>query len=62
MKVYKDRRKDEKIEVTMTRMMDRWFEDTLCDLCPLQASAELLRILKDTCPRMVGITIREGFI
>ena len=60
--VYSDRREDERIEVTMERMLDRWYEDTLCELSPSQASAELLRILDETCSNMVGIAVREGSI
>ena len=60
--VYDDRREDERIEVTMERMLDRWYEDTLCELSPSEASAELLRILDETCSNMVGIAVREGAI
>ena len=60
--VYSDRREDERIEVTMERMLDRWYEDTLCQLSPSEASAELLRILDETCSNMVGIAVREGSI
>ena len=60
--VYSDRREDERIEVTMERMLDRWYEDTLCQLSPSEASAELLRIVDETCSNMVGIAVREGSI
>ena len=54
--------RDERIEVTMARMLDQWYEETLYPLSPAQASAELLLILEQTCPNMVGIAVREGSI
>ena len=62
MDVMNSHREDKRIEVTMARMLDQWYEETLYPLSPAQASAELLLILEQTCPNMVGIAVREGSI
>ena len=46
---FNERREGESIEVTMERMLDRWYEDTVCNLSSSEASERLTRILKDTC-------------
>ena len=50
----------ERIEVTMERMLDRWYEDTLCNLSASKALQELLRIVKETCPIVVALRIKEA--
>ena len=51
---FDSRGKEERIEVTMERMLDRWFEDTVCKLTTFETFQELLRILKESgCSNLV---------
>ena len=52
---FDSRKEDERIEVTMERMLDRWYEDKVCNLSAFEARRELLRIVKDTCPPLVAV-------
>ena len=51
--------REEECMVTMERMLDRWYEDTVCKLSTSEASQRLLRILEETCPARVVETVRE---
>ena len=55
---FDSRKEEERIEVTMERMLDRWYEDTVCNMSPTEALQELLRILEETCPPLVRVRIR----
>ena len=50
----------ERIEVTMERMLDRWYEDTVCKLSASETLQELLRIVENTCPPVVAVRIKES--
>ena len=49
----------EKIAVTLELMLDHWWEDKVCKLTASEALEELLRIVENTCPPVVGVTIRS---
>ena len=51
---FDSRKEDERIEVTMERMLDRWYELVVCNLSSSEARLELLRIVEDTCPSLVA--------
>ena len=57
---FDNRERKEKIEVTMERMLDRWYEDTVCNLSASEALQELLRIVENTCPPVVAVRIKES--
>ena len=46
-----------RIEVTMERMLDRWYEERACTLSASEASQELLRILENTCSPLVAVKL-----
>ena len=49
----------EKIAMTLERMLDHWWEDTVCKLTDSEAQEELLRIVENTCPPVVAVTIKD---
>ena len=52
---FDNRDRKERIEVTMERMLDQWYEDKVCYSSTTEARRELLRIVKDTCPPLVAV-------
>ena len=56
---FDNRETKERIQVTMERMLDHWYEDTVCDLSASEALQELLRIVEKTCSKMVAVKIKE---
>ena len=50
----------ERIEVTMERMLDQWYEDSVCKFSASEALEELLRIVENTCPPVVAVRIKES--
>ena len=57
---FDSRKEDERIEVTMERMLDRWYELVVCNLSASEAQLELLRIVEDTCPPLVAAEMFES--
>ena len=57
---FNDRAVREKIEVTLERMLDRWYEDSVCKLSASETLEELLRITRNTCPIVVAESIKES--
>ena len=57
---FDNRETKERIQVTMERMLDHWYEDTVCDLSASEALQELLRIVENTCPIVVALRIKES--
>ena len=49
----------ENLEGILERMLDRWYEDRVCNLSPAEAAEDLLRILEATCPSRVSVTVQE---
>ena len=53
----------ENLQGTLERMLEEWYDKTVCLLPPSEALEELLRILKVTCPASVFVdmkTLSEG--
>lgn len=59
--IYNDSRdKEETIDTTMERMLDGWFEDTVCSLSLSEAQNKLLEILRESrCSSLVVEEIRK---
>ena len=58
--IYNDSRDKETIDTTMERMLDGWFEDTVCSLSQSEAQNKLLEILTESnCSNLAVHKIRQ---
>ena len=52
-----DSRREERVDMIMERMLDRWWEDTVCTLSASKVSEELLRIVEGSCSPLVAVKL-----
>ena len=48
----------ENLQQTLEKMLEDWYDKTVCLLSPSEAVEELLRILKTTCPNSVFVDMK----
>ena len=44
----------------LERLLDDWYEETLCQMTPVEARAKLVAVLESCCSSMVAISLKKG--